>query len=302
MIKVKNKLYKTYCPICGSKKNFKVLYKTNFSLDDLNDTIFSARRIPDKIHYQLVKCKNDGLVRSNPIADHSVLEVLYKKSKFTYQDETDNLTNTYYQALQKVLKNIDKNSKILEIGCGNGFVLKKLYQHGYKNIYGIEPSIDAKNNADKKIANNIITDILKPKLFHKKSFDFIFFFQTFDHIPNPNEFLKLCYSLLKKGGYILSFNHNINSFSSKILKEKSPIIDIEHTYLYNPQTMKLIFENNKFHTVTTFSPNNIVSLRHLVWLFPLTIKLKKKLLESKHKVLNKIIKIKLGNICYIGQK
>ena len=53
-------------------------------------------------------------------------------------------------------------------------------------------------------------------------------FQTFDHIPNPNDFLQDCLKILKKDGIIIAINHNIDSISHRILKERSPIIDIGH--------------------------------------------------------------------------
>lgn len=296
------KLNNVSCPICETDKNFTVLYPKNFSLSDLNVKIFSARRLPDKIHYRLVKCKKCGLVRSNPVADIKELNKLYKKSLMTYDEEVDNLVSTYINSLKPILKKLPKSAKILEIGCGNAFVLKAIYNLGYKNVYGVEPSYDAVKKTDSKIKKNIKIDILKPGLFPKNTFDLIFFFQTFDHIPTPNKFLKECYQLLKTNGYILSFNHNIDSLSSKLLKEKSPIVDIEHTFLYSPQTIQNIFTKNKFTVQKVFSPYNILSLKHFLWLIPMPRKIKQQILSSNSAILNKKIKLQLGNLCLVAQK
>jgi len=296
------KLEKVVCPICGSDKNFDILYKKNFKTSDLNVKIFSARRLPDKIHYRLVKCKSCGLIRSNPVTNTNKLGKLYEKSLMTYNEEINNLTLTYINSLNPVLNKLPKDAKILEIGCGNGFVLKSIYDLGYKNVYGIEPSTDAVNKSNLKIRKNIKINILKPNLFPKKSYDLIFFFQTFDHIPTPNQFLKECYQLLKPNGYILAFNHNIDSLSSKLLKEKSPIIDIEHTFLYSLKTIQKIFEKNKFIVQKIYSPCNILSLKHLLWLFPLPKKIKQIVINSNSNILNKKIKIQLGNLCLVAQK
>lgn len=290
------------CPICNSKKNYQIIFKKNFKSSDLNTKIFSARRLPDKIHYQIVKCNNCGLVRSTPTADIAHLNKLYEKSLLTYDDEIKNLTITYINAVKPILKTLSKDAKILEIGCGNGFVLKAIYDQGYKNVFGIEPSIDATAKANQKIKKNIVTSILKPELFDKETFDFIFFFQTFDHIPEPNKFLKECFTLLKPNGKIISFNHNINSFSSKILGEKSPIIDIEHTFLYSPKTICSIFKKNGIKKDRTYSPKNTLSLKHLLWLIPTPKKIKISILNSKNKILDKEINLKLGNICFEGHK
>jgi SAM-dependent methyltransferase len=296
------KLNKVFCPICGQKNNFNIVYPANFKFSDLNVRIFSARRLPDKIHYRLVKCKKCGLVRSNPVADIKHLNKLYQRSLMTYDEEINNLVTTYIKSIRPILNKLPKDAKILEIGCGSAFVLKALYKLGYKNLYGIEPSTNAIKKVDSKIVKNIKINILKPKLFPKDSFDFIFFFQTFDHIPNPNQFLKECYRLLKKDGYILSFNHNIDSLSAKLFGEKSPIIDIEHTFLYSPNTIKNIFEKNKFIVRKIFSPYNILSLKHFFWLIPMPQKIKQKILSSNSIFLNKKIRLQLGNLCLIAQK
>lgn len=290
------------CPICNSSKNYKIIYKKNFKSSDINTKIFSARRIPDKIHYQLVKCNKCGLVRSTPVVNIENLSSLYEKSLLTYDDEIKNLIISYINSVKPVLQNLSKNSCLLEIGCGNGFVLEAIYKLGYKNVFGIEPSIDAVNKSNPKIRKNIITNILKPGLFKKEKFDFIFFFQTFDHIPEPNKFLKECYNLLRPGGKILSFNHDIDGLSSKILGEKSPIIDIEHTFLFNKETMNKIFQKNKFIVDKVYSPKNSLSLRHLFWLIPIPKNIKLRVLSSKNKFLDKRVELKLGNICLEGHK
>lgn len=296
------KLNKIPCPICEQEKNFDILYKKNFNPSDLNVKIFSARRLPDKIHYRLVKCKKCGLVRSSPTADIKHLNTLYEKSLMTYNEEVSNLVQTYLNSAKEILSKLPKDAKILEIGCGNAFVLEAIYKLGYKNVYGIEPSLDAVKKSNPKIKKNIKINVLKSNLFPKKSFDFIFFFQTFDHIPKPNLFLKECYQLLKANGYIMSYNHNIDSLSSKILGEKSPIIDIEHTFLYSPRTIKSIFEKHKFNVQKVYSPYNILSLKHLFWLIPLPLSIKQRILNSNKDILNKKIKLQLGNLCLVAQK
>ena len=300
------KFQKTICAICKSKDDYTILYKQNFKHENLNPRVFSARRLPDRIHFQIVKCNNDGLIRSNPVIKELDLPDLYKKSKFTYDDEIENLTKSYMESLRPILKNLSKNVKILEVGCGNGFILEKLHKIGYENVYGVEPSIDAVRKADKSIRRNISVNILKKDIYRASNFDFIFFFQTFDHIPDPNNFLEICNNYLKKGGYLLAFNHNVDSLSSLLLKEKSPIIDIEHPYLYNFETMKQIFEKNGFIAKRVYSPSNFVSIKHLLELLPLPLKLKQLVMNSKKpfikKILVRTVNIKLGNLCLIARK
>jgi SAM-dependent methyltransferase len=299
-------LTETKCPICDSTGDYTVIYKSNFSHSDFNAEVFSARRMPDVIHYQIVKCNNDGLVRSCPVYDSSVIENLYKSSKLNYTEQIENLTNSYLEALDRVLSRLDMNAKILEVGCGNGFVLKALFDRGYRNLHGIEPSSDAAAKADENIRKRITVDFLKDGVFEKGAFNCIFFFQTLDHIYEPVQFLNACHSLLAPGGFILALNHDVESLSAKILGERSPIIDIEHSHLYSKETIRKLFSKCGFRPIETFSSRNIISLKYLLWLMPLPKKLKLKLLNSKGRFDNFLskhkLKLKLGNLCIIGQK
>jgi 2-polyprenyl-3-methyl-5-hydroxy-6-metoxy-1,4-benzoquinol methylase len=290
------------CPICGNKNDYTVIYKKNFEQTDFNQKVFSARRIPDKIHYQIVKCKTCELIRSNPIAKSSILNSLYKTSTLDYSKEINNLVETYLIQLKPILNKINTKDNILEIGCGNGFVLESLYKRGFTNVFGIEPSTDAVNKANKTIKKHIINKPLGSNIFPKNKFKLIFMFQTLDHIPNPNIFIKNCRNLLNNGGYVLAFNHNINSLSSKILKERSPIIDIEHTHLYSPETITKLFEKHKFHILDVSLPKNSISIKHLIWLTPMPTSMKRILLTSKLPLLNKKISVRIGNLCLIAQK
>jgi len=300
-------MHKTSCPICGSTEDYIVLYKSNFHLSDISHETFSARRLPDLIHYQIVQCKNDSLVRSNPVLGDVSPEVMYKNSKLSYEEQIGDLTVSYLNALNSVLPFLSENAKMLEVGCGNGFILNALFDKGYKNLCGIEPSLDAVSKADQKIKAKITTDILREGLYPNETFDFIFFFQTLDHIQDPISFLRTCYKLLTPGGFILAFNHDVEHFSARLLKEKSPIIDIEHFYLYSRKTIRALFDKCGFDTVNIFSPVSTISLKYFLWLMPfLSKRIKQRILNSKNSLfslfLKQRMKIKLGNLCIIARK
>lgn len=296
----------TDCPICNSREDYTVIYRDNFEIADLNPDTFSARRLPDFVHYQIVRCKNDGLVRSTPVFSRDMIERLYRESRFTYAEQIDNLTATYLDALNKVLPVLPKDAKMLEVGCGNGFLLKTLLDKGYVDICGIEPSLAAVSKADNRIKRKITVDFLRDGIYKNNQFNFIFSFQTFDHMYEPVNFIKTCFNLLLPGGFILILSHDLESLSAKILKERSPIIDIEHPFLYSKLTIRKLFEKNGFKTLKVYSPKSLISIRYLIWLFPFLKILKTALLGSKSSILNLLLnakmKVDLGNLCLIARK
>ncbi len=293
------------CAICKNNEKTEVLYDQSFSLKKINAKTFSARRTPDRTHYRLVKCKNCELIFSNPILNEEKIDSLYLKSGFNYDCESEYLKKTYFKYFKKYLQVQDiKNKKILEIGCGNGFFLEELKKNGIKNVYGIEPGQESVKKANAKIKNNIKVDILRKTLFPKSSFDIILCFHTLDHIPDPNEFLKIAYDLLKKNGKVFFIVHDTNGLSVKLLKEKSPIFDIEHIYLFNKGNLKQFFEQNKFKNSKVFDIKNTYPIRYWLKLFPLNNFFKNKSIKILELLKLDLIAIRLnaGNIGIVAEK
>jgi SAM-dependent methyltransferase len=294
------------CAIC-EKNNYQILYPENFEIKKINERVFSARRLPDKIHYRIVKCRKCGLVYSNPILEYEKIEGLYKKSFTSYDEHIENLKLTYGFYLKELKKYIVGNRHVcslLEIGCGNGFFLEEALNQGYKNVWGVEPGKKSVDKAKKIVKKNIIVDIFRPGLFKKNFFDVVCCFQTFDHIPDPNGFLKECYSVLKKRGLVLFLNHDASSISAKIMGERSPIIDIEHTYLFDKKTMEKMFKKHNFKVIEIKDATNIHHLSHWLDLFPLSKSVKLILLNILKALHLDKIKIKLnpGNIVLVAIK
>ena len=270
-------LKNTACALCDDGKNFTILHHANLPEVGLSHTEYAPRRERDFVHFQIVRCNNCSLVRSNPMTSNDIISEFYKKSdcSYTLEKENEPLKKTYGKYLQEIINtyNITKNS-YLDIGCSNGFMLEHALDVGFSKISGFEPSVDAINQASKRVKNEIIQGMFNPNKFENSKFDLVSFFQTFDHIIEPNNFLQDVKRILKKDGYVIAINHNIGALSYRILKEKSPIIDIGHAYLYDLITMKKIFEKNGFQVLKVFPVKNNVTFSRLLELLPINENLK----------------------------
>lgn len=298
------KLIPTLCAICGID-NSTQLYPANFSAKDLTRETFSARRIPDRVHYRIVCCKNCGLVYSNPILDSKTIAKLYQSSYVNYEAQMEDLSKTYWRYFLTMTSTETKvTAKVLEIGCGNGFFLDYLRKKGLTEVWGVEPSKSATLKAPTALKRRIVNSILRPNLFPKNSFDFICTFQTLDHVTNPNQFLQICWQLIKPGGKMLAINHDISSWSAKLLGERSPIIDIEHIYLFNKETLRRIFAKNGFTVENVFTTIDQHRLAYWVKMLPLPKSLKDLILAMLRitKLTNILFKIPAGNIGIVGKK
>jgi 2-polyprenyl-3-methyl-5-hydroxy-6-metoxy-1,4-benzoquinol methylase len=293
------------CIICKENQLTEVLYKENFDFKKINNKTFSARRIPDGTHYRFLRCRNCGLIFSSPILEQKEISKLYSKSTFNYSNESEFLQKTYLKYFKEYVLDKDfKNKKILEIGCGNGFFLEELEKLGVKELYGVEPGKASVDKAKQSLKKNIRVAMFKKGLFSKESFDVICCFHTFDHIIDPDIFLAEVFSLLKKNGKAYFVVHNTNGLSVKLLRGRSPIFDIEHIYLYNPENLKQIFKMQGFRKTEVFSVKNIYQINYWLKLLPIPLFLKKFLfLFLKTTRIGEIpIAISAGNVGIVGVK
>lgn len=281
-----------FCPICGPKGGKILLYPQNFSPAQINVKVFSARRRPDRLHYRLVECGRCGLIYSDPILSDRQISRLYRQSLFTYADRARDLAKTYGHYLRTLENYGAVKNRFLEIGCGNGFMLAEAKRQGYREVWGVEPSREAVRSAAGPVRKKIKNSVFDRKLFPENYFDVISFFQTFDHVAHPNRFLIDCFVFLKPGGLVLAINHNVAALSAKIMGERSPIIDVEHTYLYSPKTMTQIFQKNGFAVLAVGPSFNIYPLDYIFHLLALPESLVPKIR----------LKLRLGNLFLIARK
>jgi len=296
------RLAPTACAICGTLDNADQLYPPTFGEESFNEHVFSARRAPDSIHYRIVRCRACGLVRSDPAADQASLVGLYERSTLDYGAEIPNLRRTYGRYLARAQRRSGAKS-LLEIGCGNGFMLEEALARGYESVRGVEPSREAIAAASPSIRDRITPGVIAPGQFAPGEFDIVCMFQVFDHLPEPGNVLDQVRILLGPGGVLLCFNHNVESVSARLLGEKSPIIDIEHCFLYSPGTMRTLLERHGFTVVECGPAVNTVSIRHLAHLLPVPAALRPGLRAAGSTRIGHVpVRLPLGNLYSVAVK
>jgi SAM-dependent methyltransferase len=205
-------------------------------------------------------------VFSREVLPDAVLSDLYAGSKVTFSEYTDIIRRDYIGPLRPFLTRMNKESA-LEIGCSSGFFLEELLEEGFKEVFGCEPSVEAKEKAGPTVKNNIYSGFFKRGIYKDNSFDLVCSFQTLDHLSDPVEVVKICHDILKPGGLAFFIVHDVNGLPARILRDKSPIIDIEHIYLFNRQTLKRIFEENGFNILEISDLKNSYPLGYWLKMF-----------------------------------
>lgn len=139
------------------------------------------------------------------------------------------------------------NSRILDVGCGNGDILFEFSKHGFNNLFGIDPNLcDNLPDGGFSFSN---TDLLNYN--DSKPFDFIMFNHSFEHIIEQKETLRKAVQILKPGGVIMIRIPVLNQ-AFEIYKENWVQLDApRHIFLHSFKSMAFIcnlINLNIFHS------------------------------------------------------
>ncbi len=294
----------TLCAICATNEYDALLYEANFTREHLTSATFSARRLPDRIRYRMVRCTRCGLVRADPILEPQELERLYEGSTITYAADKPSLIATYRRYLRRAIRFGNAKGSLLEIGCGDGFFLAEAKQMGLNEVKGVEPGKEAIAAADPEIKPHIVQGLYQSEHFRASTFDYVCLFQVIDHMDDPARCLDILHQHLKPRGILLIISHNWSALTNRVLGEHSPIIDIEHPFLFSTKTITTLLSLHHFRVLGLGAVWNTHALRHWAELAPLPLPLKHralKLLTLLH--INEIkVTIPAGNFYVIAQR
>ena len=155
-------------------------------------------------------------------------------------NDIDNLEDNlwWYRARREIVTDIIKNINdhnnlsLLDIGCGNGHLLKDSCQYVNKAV-GIE-----KFDYSKPKFDNIINIDIFDNTFEDNSFDIITFLDVMEHIEDENKFLQEVKRLIKYNGTII-----ITVPAYQWLFSNSDIF-YGHYRRYNSKTLRKVLEDN----------------------------------------------------------
>ena len=140
------------------------------------------------------------------------------------ENEIDYWNLVFDEKLDTIEKLVSSKSKrILDIGSGPGFFLRRAKRRGW-DVIGIEPSPLASDYANKQNIHTIQKFFQEVAPNEIGKFDAIHTFDVLEHVNNPIAVIEKAYSLLKKNGVIVvevpnDFNP-LQKLAQKTLKKK----------------------------------------------------------------------------------
>lgn len=230
------------CIICNST-NQELIFK------DIKDLEYETYKPVD---YAI--CKNCGLVSQFPLPNPNELQYFYPAEYRNYLPVKENLFSflkkiQFQNLADKITKELNKNSRILEIGFGNGQLLLALKEKGYENLYGCDFTDRVFSNVKDKGIKLVVSNIEESFPFNEK-FDLIIMNNVIEHFLDPLKVLENCKKYLSQEGKIILITPNSNALEFLIFKKYwAGFHAPRHTFIFNKKNMKLLGEKLGFSKI-----------------------------------------------------
>lgn len=236
------------CAICSMQLNYihnisnmpiKLSCPSNNNNYDYNDMSFS----------QCSTCKTIQLNQLIP------LDKLYSESHNFIS--VGKVWNNYFNLFCNSIKSIINNKNILEIGDPSGKIANSVDK--YKKWYIVEPN----KNKNIIFKNNIefIDQFFDEKFILNDNIDLIIHSHLFEHIYEPNKFLKKCWNLLNINGEMFFGVPNMDYIATN---EICPFLGIffEHNIFLNKHNITYLLQSNGFDIINIIDYENHSTLYH----------------------------------------
>jgi len=155
------------------------------------------------------------------------MDKIFHLGKYYTSEEIKVIVQEYYASvfrrkgdrhisMQKLFpKDLDKNSHILDYGCGMGGVSQLFYEKYQCQVDGVEISENELKKAKNAFAENKKLNflLLNEFEFPEKHYDLIFSSQVIEHVHNAGNYLSKINYMLKDDAYLLIGLPNIVNFN-----------------------------------------------------------------------------------------
>ncbi len=202
-----------------------------------------------KLHFinqiDIVRCKNCKMVYADLRNKEIEEKNIYNEQLFyNYLASEPVYTLAYYDnILEKIEKHFNKKQiKILELGCGPGFFMRRAKLKGFDAV-GCDFSPYAQTAKEVFDLNIIVKDIFNAG-FNNEEFDVVITHATHEHLSNMHEITSKLYETLKTGGlFIISGVPNYNTMAIKLFKNFYRNMPPSHVNFFEKRSLKIFYRN-----------------------------------------------------------
>ena len=196
-----------------------------------------------EVTYALWKCPKCQTVLALDPVDFKEIYTDYALSNRKLDDFA---RTTYAQLIGRLVKaGLRKEHRILDLGCGNGVLVKLLAEKGFAQPVGYDPYVEEYNSPPEK-----------------QSFDCVVANDVIEHVEDPRQFIQECLGYLKPGGLLYigtcdSESVNIKALDHEITRLHQPF----HRILFTQKTLLTLGEESGAQVVSTYRRSYMDTLK-----------------------------------------
>jgi SAM-dependent methyltransferase len=159
-------------------------------------------------------------------------------------DLTSHIFMRQGQCFDRIMKN-NREGRILDIGAGDGTMLRILTDMGYRNVCGIDLDEDNARRAREHLKVNVhACEFLS---FSEKGWDAITLWAVIEHLREPVMYLRHARSLLKPGGlFILMTGDNASAQAWVQGALDMWVYPPEHLFFFTRKSLQALFHESGF--------------------------------------------------------
>ncbi len=232
------KISKRNCPICECKISEKLF--------DVRINIEKTLGLPSE--YDVVCCEYCGFCFADTEATHEDYENYYKNSNYYGEIPREKEEYQYlFQLVKEQLENtIEKDAYLLDIGFGKGELDVYLFNNGYKNICGIDPSEESVRHLNQSgIIANVGSVYDCPEKSIENKYKVVFMFNIFEHLYSPYLAIEQIKRYLDQNGFLylwLPIFDDLKDDTTQIVNN----FNQEHINYFSQTSLKNLMELNGF--------------------------------------------------------
>lgn len=167
-------------------------------------------------------------------------------------------------AIIGILKKLKLNvgSRILDVGCGGGALVNRIYNIGFMNIWGIDASqsgVSLARASFPKIADRFFKhNAYESKLPNSipERYDLIISMEVIEHLYSPETYLGNLYKWLNDDGYLIItspyhgyLKNLLILFANKFEKHFNPLVEGGHIKFFSTRSLSALLHKRRFEVL-----------------------------------------------------
>jgi 2-polyprenyl-3-methyl-5-hydroxy-6-metoxy-1,4-benzoquinol methylase len=164
-----------------------------------------------------------------------------------YREIADSQRNR--KRLQEITSH-KKGGKLLEVGCGQGGLLRLASRHF--DVHGIDISSYAIACIKPTFGDQVWRGDVENGSFSAAHYDVILAFNVLEHLEDPGAVIKRIYDSLTDGGVFVGSVPNNSAGVGMILTRFANAVDRTHRFTYPPTRWRTLFRKRGFRNIDFF--------------------------------------------------